>query len=308
WNVPMFHPIVENEAAFRALTSMGYHRFEDLPLNTKAGRQVHVDLVSTLYPAGNEDVLQFSLLDLTERKRAEETLLEANQSLLRTNEDLRQFAYAASHDLREPLRQVSIYVQLLASQHQGQLDGEARQYIEYFLQGAQHMQLLLGDLSAYVQAGGAEGEPPLIVCNAVLQQTLQTLQTAIEESGAVITASLLPTIRVHNGHFVQILQNLFSNALKYRNEQTPTIHVSATQREGTWMFAVRDNGIGIASQYHTQIFGVFKRLHGHQYPGTGMGLAICQKIIERYGGRIWVESEAGKGATFFFTFSKETTP
>lgn len=305
WEVPAFQSIADDEAAFSALTSVGYRRFEDVSLFTKAGQRVDVDLLSIPYPAGGEDILQFSLHDLTERKQAEKTLHEVNQSLLRSNEELRQFAYAASHDLREPLRQVSVYTQLLASQCKDAVDTEAQQYIEYCLQGAQRMQLLLEDLSTYLRAGEAAGEPPLIDCNAVLQRTLKSLQPMITENGAVITASLLPSIRVHEGHLVQILQNLLSNAIKYRGEQTPQIHISAAQRERGWLFAIQDNGMGIEPQYHTAIFQVFKRLHGREYEGTGMGLAICQRIIEHYGGRIWVESERGKGSTFLFTFDKE---
>lgn len=305
WEVPAFQPIVDDEAAFSVLTSIGYRRFEDSFLITKEGQRVDVDLLSIPYPAGGDDILQFSLHDLTERKRAEETLQEINQSLLRSNEEFRQFAYAASHDLREPLRQISIYTQLLVPLYTDSGDAEARQYVEYCLQGVQRMQMLLEDLSTYLRAGEAAGEPPLIDCNVVLQRTLENFQPLIAENGAVITANLLPSIRVHEGHFVQILQNLLSNAIKYRGEQTPQIHIFAAQRERGWLFAVRDNGMGIEPQYHTAIFQVFKRLHGREYEGTGMGLAICQKIIEHYGGRIWVESERGNGSTFFFTFDKE---
>jgi two-component system CheB/CheR fusion protein len=308
WDVPVFRPAVQSEVAFRALTSVGYRRVEDVSFVTKADSRIDVDLVSTIYPAGDADVLQFSLHDLTERKRAETTLREANRSLVRINEDLQQFTYAASHDLREPLRQVSIYVQLLAEMDHEQLDAEVRQYVEYCLQGTRRMQTLLDDLSAYVRAGKAEGEPMPVDCNVVLQKTLENMQAAVAESGAVITSSLLPTVRAHEGHLIELFQNLLSNALKYRSEQTPAIYVSATQRDSVWVFAVRDDGIGIDPRYHSQIFGIFKRLHGQEYDGTGMGLAICQKIVERYGGRIWVESEAGKGATFFFTLSEEAKP
>jgi len=287
------------------LTSMGYHRFEDLPLKTKEGRRVDVEVLSTPYSPGSDDILQLSLHDLSERKRAEERLREVNQSLVRMNEDLQQFAYAASHDLSEPLRQISLHLQLLVTS-QGQLDAEASQNIDFCLQGVQRMQVLLADLLAYVRAGEVHEDVALVDGNTALQQTLENLQAAIAQSGAVITADRLPAIRVYEGHFLQILQNLLSNALKYRNEQPPVIHVSATSRDGTWVFAVRDNGIGIDPQYHQQIFGIFKRLHGHQYEGTGMGLAICEKIIKRYGGRIWVESEPEKGSTFFFTLGKES--
>jgi two-component system CheB/CheR fusion protein len=303
WEGPVFHAVAESEEAFRALTRVGYRRFEDLSLPTKEGRAVAVDLVSTLYPAGTKEVVQLRLHDLTERKQAEEALRVANRALVRTNEDLRQFAYAASHDLREPLRQISVYIQLLATTYEGQLDAQARQYLDTCLHGAQRMQLLLHDLLAYVRISEAQGAPPLTDANHVLQQTLEKLQAEIAESGAVITADPLPTLPVHEAHLLQLFQNLLSNAVKYRSKAAPLIHVSATRRAGTWVWSVRDNGIGIEPQYHTRVFGIFTRLHGHEYAGTGMGLAICQKIVERYGGRIGVESALGEGATFYFTLN-----
>jgi two-component system CheB/CheR fusion protein len=183
WEGPVFHAIAESETAFRALSRVGYRRFEDLSLPTKEGRRVAVDLVSTLYPAGTKEVVQLRLHDLTERKRVEEALRTANRALVRTNEDLRQFAYSASHDLREPLRQISVYIQLLATTYEGQLDATARQYFDTCLQGAQRMQLLVHDLLAYVRISEAQGDPPLTDTNHVLRQTLENLQAAIAESG-----------------------------------------------------------------------------------------------------------------------------
>jgi two-component system CheB/CheR fusion protein len=305
WEVAMFHPVVAHEAAFHALVNVGYQRFAELSLATKAGTPVEVELISTLYPAGNKDVIQFRLHDLTVSKQAEVTLRATNQSLIRINSDLRQFAYAASHDLREPLRQISVYLQLLATTVEDPVDAEVRQYLAYGLQGVQRMQGLLHDLLAYVRISETTGDPPPLDCSAVLQQTLESFQAAITESGAEITVDPLPVLHVHEVHFAQLVQNLLSNALKYRSTHPPRIQVSATPQADTWLFAVRDNGMGIDPQYHTRIFELFKRLHGQEYPGTGMGLAICARIVERYGGRIWVESEADQGATFLFTLGTE---
>src|SRR6185369_9358285 len=228
WAVPVFHAIAESEAAFRALVSVGYRRFEDLSLPTTAGRLVAVDLVSTLYPAGTKEVVQLRLHDLTERKQAEEALRTANRALVRTNEDLRQFAYSASHDLREPLRQISVYIELLVTTYGGQLDAAARQYLDTCLHGAQRMQLLLHDLLAYVRISETVGDPPLTDANHVLQQTLENLQAAIAESGAVIMVDPLPTFPVHEAHLLLLFQNLLSNAVKYCSEAALLIHFSGT--------------------------------------------------------------------------------
>ncbi len=308
WEVPGFFPLADNETTFQALTNMGYHRFEDLSLQTKEGQQVDVDVLSTVSPVGGDDLFQLTLHDLSERKRIEATLRDVNQSLVRMNENLQQFAYAASHDLSEPMRQISLYLQLLDATLQGQVNAEARQHLDFCLQTAQRMRVLLEDLLAYVRAGEIQGEIPFIDGNVVFRQAVENLQETITKKGAVITADPLPVIPAYEGHFMEILQNLLSNALKYCEAPTPTIHVSATQQDGVGVFSVRDNGIGIDPQYQRQIFGIFKRLHGEQYDGTGIGLAICQKIVERYGGRIWVESAPEQGSTFFFTLDKEVKP
>jgi two-component system, chemotaxis family, CheB/CheR fusion protein len=275
---------------------------------TKDGRIIQCEWYNSfLYDEAGRFTSILSLVhDVTARKQAEERLARYTEDLRGTNDELREFAYAASHDLREPLRQISVYLQLLAAAARDRLDAEAHQYIDYGIQGAQRMQALVHDLMTYVQISQKEGEPPLLDCDAVLRQTLQSLQAAIAESRAEITLTPLPAVRAHEVHLTQLLQNLLSNALKYRGEHTPRIKVSASRHEGTWVFAVRDNGIGIDPQYHTQIFGLFKRLHGQEYAGTGLGLAICAKIVERYGGRIWVESYPGQGATFLFTLGQES--
>ena len=225
-------------------------------------------------------------------------------ALRHSNEDLEQFAYAASHDLQEPLRMVAIYSQLLQRRYTGKLDSGAETYIGNIVSGAQRMEMLLNDLRSYIQAAGLpEPQEKLACCDAsqVLEAVLSNLQAAIGESGAQVSAGRLPTVAVRDVHLQQVLQNLISNAVKYHREVPPEIEISAQRAATEWLFLVSDNGIGIDPKYTRQIFGVFKRLHGQKYAGTGIGLAICQKIVERYGGHIWVKSEPGKGSTFFFT-------
>jgi light-regulated signal transduction histidine kinase (bacteriophytochrome) len=227
------------------------------------------------------------------------------KELWRANEDLKHFAYAASHDLQEPLRMITAYSQLLVKGYPGPLGDEAKVCLEFITRGAKQMRDLLMDLLSYAEVGvdrGKVDEP--IDLNTILDNVKQNLKIAIEESSAVITSQRLPEIKGQQAHFIQLFQNLISNAIKYRGEQAPHIVVSADQLGHEWRFAVADDGIGIASQYHAQIFGVFKRLHGQAISGTGMGLAICQRVVERYGGRIWVESQPGEGAKFYFTIRK----
>lgn len=226
------------------------------------------------------------------------------QELRRANQDLEQFAYSASHDLQEPLRNVAIYSQLIAKRYSERLDDEARQFLRFVIEGSQRIGLLVEDLLAYTQAAAITENPDEITDTAAaLKGALANLAIAIEESSAIVTCDLLPAIRAKSSHLQQLFQNLVGNAVKYRNDgEPPRVHVSARRDGAYWLFTVQDNGIGIDPQYQTKIFGIFKRLHGREkYAGTGIGLAICQKIVERHGGRIWVESELGKGATFCFT-------
>lgn len=234
-----------------------------------------------------------------ERARAEET----NIALRRANSDLEQFAYSASHDLQEPLRMVSIYSQMLRKKFGGQLGPQGDQYIGYAVEGATRMEHLVRDLLAYTRSSTVPDEPVSPVdANAALEHALANLHAAIVQTGAEIICEPLPRVRMHSVHLEQVFQNLIGNAIKYRSAEPPRINVSAERRGPEWKFSVSDNGIGIAPQYKEQIFGIFKRLHtAAEFSGTGVGLAICQRIVERVGGRIWVESEPGRGSIFLFT-------
>jgi PAS domain S-box-containing protein len=245
----------------------------------------------------------------TERKHAEEALKEKTEELARSNRDLEQFAYVASHDLQEPLRMVTSYVQLLARRYKGKLDSDADEFIGFALDGSLRMWKLINDLLTYSRVGTREKELKPTDCETVLDQSLNNLKVAIEENGAVVTHDPLPMVMVDNPQWVQVFQNLIGNAIKFRGNEPPCVHVSASRNGNGWIFSVRDNGIGIAPEYAESIFTIFKRIHGRQdYPGTGIGLAICKKIVERHGGHIWMESEVGKGATFYFTLPSKGGP
>jgi signal transduction histidine kinase len=229
-------------------------------------------------------------------------LKEANASLLHSNRELEQFAYVASHDLQEPLRAVNSYTQLLARKYEGNLDAKADKYIGYIIEGATRMQQLINDLLEFSRVGTRAKELKPTDCEAVLSQVRDNLKVAIAESNAVVTHEPLPTVMGDETQLIQLLQNLISNAIKFRREEPPRVHVSAVQREKEWAFEVRDNGIGMESEYFERIFMIFQRLHSRsEYPGNGIGLANCKKIVDRHGGCIWVESTPGVGTTFHFT-------
>jgi PAS domain S-box-containing protein len=245
-------------------------------------------------------------LDITERKRAETKLLELNEELIRSNKELEQFAYVASHDLQEPLRMVSSYTQLLARRYQDKLDHEAREFIHYAVDGANRMHNLIQALLSYsrISTRGAQMNTPVDLREA-MEEAVAHLRVAISESAAKVTAAGLPTVAADRTQMVQLFQNLIGNSIKFRkHEEPPRVQISAEKTGHEWIISVKDNGIGIEPQYFERIFVIFQRLHGtRQYPGTGIGLALCQRIVQRHSGRIWVESEPGQGATFHFTIN-----
>ncbi len=231
--------------------------------------------------------------------------LDTERELRRANQDLEQFAFSASHDLQEPLRNMSVYCQLLQKRYASKLDGDAEKFLKRIIEGSQRMSNLVTDLLAYMQAAVLDAEPiETVEAESVFEHVVTALSGAISESHAQVSHDPLPAVAIREAHLQQILQNLVANAIKYRkDDEAPQVHVSAQPAGEFWKFSVQDNGIGIAPQFHDQVFGIFKRLHekGGKYPGTGIGLAICQRIVDRYGGRIWVESKEGEGAKFYFT-------
>ncbi|MBM3887860.1 MAG: PAS domain S-box protein, partial [Verrucomicrobia bacterium] len=248
--------------------------------------------------------------DITQRREAERQLKEASLALERSNKELEQFAYVASHDLQEPLRMVASYVQLLARRYQNKLDADADEFIGYAVEGARRMQALISDLLAYSRVGTQAKPFAPTPCETILQRALDNLQVAITESGATITHDPLPIVTGDTTQLTQLFQNLLGNALKFRRAgEAPRVHVGVERRDTECLLSVRDNGIGIDMQFAERIFQIFQRLRARdEYPGTGIGLAVCKKIVERHGGRIWVESAPGEGSTFFFTLPAEPNP
>jgi signal transduction histidine kinase len=251
--------------------------------------------------ASNEELQR----QISERGHAEKELAERSQELIRSNTELEQLAYVASHDLQEPLRMVASYLQLLEKKYQGQLDADAHEYIEFAVDGAKRMQSLINDLLTYSRIGAAASPLQATDSKAAVDTALRLLRLAIADSAARIEYGELPVVMGDPDQLVQLFQNLIANAIKFRSRPGPHIVVSAEANDGYWRFAVQDDGIGIEKEYFDRIFVMFQRLHSRSaYPGTGIGLAICKKIVERHGGRIWVESEPGQGTVFTFTLQR----
>lgn len=232
-----------------------------------------------------------------------ESVLAAEQK--RHQEELRQFAYAVSHDLREPVRMIVSYAQLLERRYETQIDGDGADFMRYIMEAAQRMDRLLGDLLTYSHQFRAADQPlELVQPEGALQGALLMIDQAVQESGAQVTNDPLPPVLFDFAQLTQLFRQLIANSITFRSSEAPTVHISAQDTGDAIQFSVRDNGIGIDPRYHEQIFGVFKRLHGREFPGTGIGLAVAKRIVEQCGGKIWVEAELGHGATFHFTVPK----
>lgn len=319
---PAWEPILNYkplELTGRLLTELVHP--EDLPIvNTALRRLIHGGessrfearyrhkdgayrwLAWAIVISPQDEIVYGAARDVTERHQAEETLRQQAEELERSNRELEQFAYVASHDLQEPLRIVSSYMQLLARRYQGKLDQDADEFIGFAVEGANRMKSLITDLLAYSRVGTRGKELIPVEMEDALARATRNLRLAIQDSGAIIAHDDLPVVLADPLQMTQLLQNLIGNAIKFRGPKAPRIHVGVRRRDQHWLFFVRDNGIGIDPQYAERIFVIFQRLHNRdEYPGTGIGLAICRKIVERHGGEIWVESKPGNGATFYFT-------
>ncbi len=251
---------------------------------------------------GNQIGYQSANVDVTVELEVQAELQRTLKALETSNHELEQFAYVASHDLQEPLRMVSSYTQLLAERYQDQLDQDANDFIGFAVDGANRMQRLINDLLTYSRVNTRGGGPVAVDSHSALGRAIANLGLAIDEAGAMVTNDDLPRVMADEPQLVQVFQNLVGNAIKFRGSTPPRVHITAEAEGDEWRFAVRDNGIGIDAQYAERIFVIFQRLHGRvEYPGTGIGLALCKRIVERHGGRIWLESDPGKQTTFFFT-------
>jgi two-component system sensor histidine kinase/response regulator len=240
------------------------------------------------------------------RRDTEEALAEKTEELSRSNAELEQLAYVASHDLQEPLRMITSYLQLLEQRYKNKLDADANEFIEFAVDGAKRMQRLIDDLLTYSRLGSRAKPFQPTNCETVVKDAMRAVRAAIEESGAQIACSPLPTVMADGAQLTQLFQNLLANAIKFRRNQAPHIRIDAEAVEDAWRFSVQDDGIGIAPEYFDRIFVMFQRLHGRrEYPGTGIGLALCKRIVEHHGGHIWVESEPGQGSAFNFTLPRQ---
>ena len=275
----------------------GVTHYDSVRLRGRDKREVLIDLIGNSYRVKESSFIQVNVRDVTERRRNEEALRQSNL-------DLQQFAFAASHDLQEPLRTIINFAELFQTEHQGQLGARADEQIYHITTAAARMRQLVLDLVGFSQVARAEMKLTQVSVESVLSTVILNLQMAIESSHAAITFDPLPVVRADETQLLRLLQNLIANSIKYRGAEPPRIHLAARDAGPEWILSVRDNGIGIDPKYADFIFTVFKRLHGREYPGTGIGLAVCKRVVERHGGRIWVESKAGEGSTFYFSLPK----
>jgi PAS domain S-box-containing protein len=288
----------------------GYVTDYPLAIRNTSGKITDVLYNATLFTNEADEVqgVFAAARDITQRKAMENELRNTLEKLKQSNAELEQFAYVASHDLQEPLRMVASYVQLLERRYKGKLDSDADEFIAYAVDGANRMRGLIDDLLTYSRVGrlGKPFEPTNL--ETTLDIVLMNLKASIQESHANVTHDKLPVLNADGGQLVQLFQNLIGNAIKFHGEEAPCVHLSVKDRGAEFQFAVRDNGIGIDPQYFDRLFRIFQRLHTREeYPGSGIGLAVCKKIVERHGGRIWIESRVGKGSTIYFTLSKRNT-
>ncbi len=298
-------PVAAEDLPFERAAATGAEVQDELEVVREDGNRFHLSgNVKPLFDeAGKLRRVFGAFIDITEQKRAEAALAQSMRALRKANEELQQFAYAASHDLQEPLRTIASYTQLLERRYSG--DPSASEYTAFIVEGVTRMNTLISDLLTYSRVGAAaELKRTPVELGNMLQWALLNLDRSIREQEASVTRGDLPEAIANESQLVQVFQNLIGNSLKYRSKEPPAIHVSAEEDENEVTVSVRDNGIGIEPQYAKQIFGVFKRLHGREIPGTGIGLAICRKIIENHGGRIWVESDGKSGSTFIFTLPR----
>ncbi|MGA2899640.1 MAG: PAS domain S-box protein [Candidatus Acidiferrales bacterium] len=272
----------------------------------KDGTEFPIEIMLSPLESPEGVLVTAAVRDITERKSSEQHLVKTVAELKRSNDELQQFAYVASHDLQEPLRMVASYTQLLAERYKGRLDSDADEFIAYAVDGSNRMQVLIQDLLAYSRAGTNGKALREIPSENALKEALVNLRATIQESGAIVTHDPLPLITTDGTQLAQIFQNLIGNAIKYRGAAVPNVHISAVKNGNEWIFSIRDNGLGIDPQYFDRIFVLFQRLHGQaEFKGTGIGLAICKKMLERLGGRIWVESQPEKGSTFHFALPEK---
>jgi light-regulated signal transduction histidine kinase (bacteriophytochrome) len=306
-----------NLPLWRGMDSLEVLRREnlDVPLIVVTGYLGEEKAVECLKQGATDYVLKDHLgrLPTAIRRALEEKRLRkerslAEQELARSNAELEQFAYVASHDLQEPLRMIANYTQLLAKQYRGKLDEEADKYIGYAVDGALRMQALIRDLLKLSQLATAEIEPRLTDCRLAVEQAVKNLQSGIEESRAVVNCSELPMVTADTLQLTQVFQNLIANAIKFHGPETPTIEVSAERKNREWVLTVSDNGIGIPAENWEDVFVIFRRLHTHtEYAGNGIGLTVCRKIIERQGGKLWLEAQPTPGCCFKFSLAAEST-
>jgi light-regulated signal transduction histidine kinase (bacteriophytochrome) len=256
----------------------------------------------TLAPFSQAGYINLYARDITELKKAEKLLELRLEELAHSNEELEQFAYISSHDLQEPLRMITSYLQLLQRRYQGNLDDKADKYIHFAVDGATRMQNLINDLLEFSRVAKSTRELETVNSEFILHQVQSNLKIMIKENNATVSHDPLPDVLIDPTQMIQLFQNLIANGIKFHGDDPPKIHITAEKKEIEWLFSVQDNGIGIDPHYSERIFEIFKRLHTREkYYGTGIGLAICKRIVERHGGRIWVESELGQGSTFYFT-------